>query len=87
MDYYRTNIAGGVVQTSPVEVNNAILNSASDSYASNYWSVPYTDGLSPMKQIEGQFLSRGIHFFSIVQLEIIKKNFEYLIKMYAILKL
>lgn len=57
MDYYRTNIAGGVVQTSPVEANNAILNSASDSYASNYWSVPYTDGLSPMKQIEGQFLS------------------------------
>lgn len=55
MDYYRTNIAGGVVQTNPVEAYNTILNSASDSYASNYWSVPYTDGISPMKQIEGQF--------------------------------
>lgn len=34
--------------------NSTILNSASDSYASNYWNVPYSDGLSPMKQIEGK---------------------------------
>lgn len=54
MDYYRTNIAGGVVQPTTIDTNNAILNSANDSYASNYWSVPYSDGLSPMKQIEGK---------------------------------
>lgn len=58
MDYYRTNIAGGVAQHNPIDTNSAILNSASDSYAPNYWNVPYTDGLSPMKQIEGKFFSQ-----------------------------
>lgn len=57
MDYYRTSVAGGIVQPNPIDTGNSILNSASDSYASNYWSVPYTDGLSPMKQIEGRTFS------------------------------
>lgn len=54
MDYYRSNIAGGIVPSNANDTNNTILNSASDSYASNYWNIPYSDGLSPMKQIEGK---------------------------------
>lgn len=52
MDYYRSNIAGGIVPSNANDTN--ILNSASDSYSSNYWNIPYSDGLSPMKQIEGK---------------------------------
>lgn len=54
MDYYRSNIAGGIIPSNSIETNNSALNSASDSYASNYWNIPYSDGLSPMKQIEGK---------------------------------
>lgn len=54
MDYYRSNIAGGILPSNVNDTNSNILNSASDSYASNYWNVPYSDGLSPMKQIEGK---------------------------------
>lgn len=54
MEYYRTNIAGGIAQHNSIDTNNIILNSATDSYASTYWNIPYTDGLSPMKQIEGR---------------------------------
>lgn len=56
MDYYRSNIpgGGGIVPPNSIDTNNSILNSASDSYASNYWNIPYSDGLSPMKQIEGK---------------------------------
>lgn len=53
MEYYRSNVTGGIPQTNSIDVNNTIINSASDAYASNYWNIPYTDGLSPMKQIEG----------------------------------
>lgn len=55
MEYYRSNSIGGMPPTHTTDVNNSILNSASDAYASNYWNIPYTDGLSPMKQIEGAF--------------------------------
>lgn len=60
MDYYRSNIAAGgggggsIIPPNPNDTNNTILNSASDSYAPNYWNIPYSDGLSPMKQIEGK---------------------------------
>lgn len=54
MEYYRPNVTGGMTQTNLCDTNNMILNSATDSYASNYWNIPYTDGLSPMKQIEGK---------------------------------
>lgn len=57
MDYYRSNIAGGIVQPNPTDATNTLLNAAHDSYASSYWNMPYADnGLSPMKQIEGEFL-------------------------------
>lgn len=54
MEYYRSNIPGGVTSSNPTDIGNNLFNSASDSYASNYWNVPYSDGLSPMKQIEGK---------------------------------
>lgn len=54
MEYYRSNIAGAIAQHNPIDTNNIVLNSATDSYASTYWNIPYTDGLSPMKQIEGR---------------------------------
>lgn len=57
MEYYRSNIAGGITPTNQIDATNTILNSASDSYTSNYWNIPYSDGLSPMKQIEGKKLS------------------------------
>lgn len=50
MDYYRPQIASGPPNTADA---NTILNMASDSYASDYWNIPYSNGLSPMKQIEG----------------------------------
>lgn len=54
MDYYRPNAAGGIVQPNNIDpTNNNLLNMASDSYASDFWNIPYSDGLSPMKQIEG----------------------------------
>lgn len=62
MDYYRPNMSGsggggGVIPSQNyADANSMNLNSASDSYAPDYWTIPYTDGLSPMKQIEGNFL-------------------------------
>lgn len=68
MDYYRPNMNGGGVIPSHnfADTNAAIMNPASDSYASDYWSIPYTDGLSPMKQIEGKlaFLFLLVFLFS-----------------------
>lgn len=54
MEYYRSNITGGVASQHLMDTNSAILNTASDSYAPNYWNISYADGLSPMKQIEGK---------------------------------
>lgn len=54
MEYYRSNIAGGIPSTNSTDASTAVLNSASDAYGPNYWNIPYTDGLSPMKQIEGK---------------------------------
>lgn len=56
MDYFRSNIAGGggIIPPNANDTNQTILNAASDSYASTYWNIPYSDGLSPMKQIEGK---------------------------------
>lgn len=59
MEYYRTNVVAGAGSgiaplNSNETLNNAVLNVASDSYAPNYWNIPYSDGLSPMKQIEGE---------------------------------
>lgn len=68
MDYYRPNMSvGGVIPTQNYhDTNTTILNSASDSYAPDFWSIPYTDGLSPMKQIEGKYCI--ISLWSIVEL-------------------
>lgn len=66
MEYYRSNIAGGIVQPNPTD-GTTILNTANDSFASSYWNIPYTDsGLSPMKQIEGKFFAEKFprDFFS-----------------------
>lgn len=57
MDYFRS-------QDSTNEVPTTTISNASDvgimlnvvnqeSYNPDYWNVPYTSGLSPMKQIEG----------------------------------
>lgn len=54
MDYYRPHVAAGPSTLSNNDTNN-ILNMASDSYAPDYWNIPYSNGLSPMKQIEGKF--------------------------------
>lgn len=55
MDYYRSNITGGLIPSqNNSDSNSNILNPVSDSYAPDYWNIPYTDGLSPMKQIEGK---------------------------------
>ncbi|XP_031638292.1 T-box transcription factor TBX10 [Contarinia nasturtii] len=60
MEYYRPNITGGMTQPNLCDTNNMILNSATDSYSSNYWNhIPYTDGLSPMKQIEACIQTAG----------------------------
>lgn len=67
MDYYRPNIGGGIIPSNPADVSNHLLNSASDSYASNYWNVPYSDGLSPMKQIEGKVIDNWELFFEKVR--------------------
>lgn len=71
MDYYRPNMSGsgggggGVIPSQNfTDTNSMILNSASDSYAPDYWTIPYTDGLSPMKQIEGNFLPLFFTFSS-----------------------
>lgn len=58
MEYYRSNIASGGIAQQPdlTDTNNINMNSAIDSYASTYWNIPYTDGVSPMKQIEGLFI-------------------------------
>lgn len=59
MDYYRPHTTGGVVQSN--NIDNSLLNMASDSYASDFWNVPYNDGLSPMKQIEGKIYEICAH--------------------------
>lgn len=58
MDYYRPHATGGVVHPNNIDHtnnnnNNNFLNMASDSYASDFWTIPYSEGMSPMKQIEG----------------------------------
>lgn len=68
MDYYRPNMSGGggggvMPSQTYVDTSAAIMNSASDSYAPDYWAIPYTDGLSPMKQIEGRFFVATFFFF------------------------
>lgn len=63
MDYYRVQENDGIMPgaTSLHIADTAnLLNMASDSYASDYWNIPYTNGLSPMKQIEGK--SKMEHF-------------------------
>lgn len=52
MDYYRTQDSDGMLPSTSADSN--LLNMASDSYAPDYWNIPYTNGLSPMKQIEGK---------------------------------
>lgn len=91
MDYYRSNIAGGggsIMPSNANDTNQTILNVASDSYASNYWNIPYSDGLSPMKQIEGKHDSERIFGCStketdkkekrINSLQSLSKNEEYI---------
>lgn len=70
MDYYRSNIAGGIVPSNVNDTNNTVLNAASDSYASNYWNIPYSDGLSPMKQIEGKLVNQSWFWLKIQMTEI-----------------
>lgn len=54
MEYYRSNVAGGIVPNHN-DANNTLLIPTNESYASSYWNMPYTDnGISPMKQIEGK---------------------------------
>lgn len=60
MDYYRPHAAGGIVQSNNIDHtnnNNNFLNMASDSYASDFWTIPYSEGMSPMKQIEGKLFN------------------------------
>lgn len=59
MEYYRTQLTDGVLPSTSHDNNNTILNVASDSYAPDYWSIPYTNGLSPMKQIEGRVTAQN----------------------------
>lgn len=57
MDYYRVQDG----ESTTLQATNlhtadtaSLLNMASDSYAPDYWNIPYSNGLSPMKQIEGE---------------------------------
>lgn len=54
MEYYRSQLTDGIIPSTSSDNNNTILNVASDSYSPDYWNIPYTNGLSPMKQIEGR---------------------------------
>lgn len=60
MEYYRPNINSGITPSNSADTSTNLLNSASDSYASNYWNVSYSDGISPMKQIEGNLLKKKL---------------------------
>lgn len=62
MDYYRSQITDGILPSTSAETN--MLNIASDSYASDYWNIPYSNGLSPMKQIEGRTPSTKYYLYS-----------------------
>lgn len=53
MDYYRSHESDGALPSTSADGN--LLNMASDSYAPDYWNIPYSNGLSPMKQIEGKW--------------------------------
>lgn len=80
MDYYRSNITAGggnILPSNANDTNQTILNAASDSYASNYWTIPYSDGLSPMKQIEGKHNFQGM--FGSSTIKWMKLHFQTLI--------
>lgn len=54
MDYYRAQtMTDGIIPSTSSTDSSHMINIASDSYAPDYWNIPYTNGLSPMKQIEG----------------------------------
>lgn len=87
MEYYRSNSIGGMPPTNTTDVTNSIINSASDAYASNYWNIPYTDGLSPMKQIEGAFFFKYkfllfLNLFTILWFKKYVSLNHYIIKMW-----
>lgn len=59
MEYYRSNVAGGIAQPNLSDACTTV--SVNDSFSTNYWNIPYSDtGLSPMKQIEGKFVIQNI---------------------------
>lgn len=44
---------------------NTLLNITNDCfYSSDYWNIPYTNGLTPMKQIEGNVEFGSRRFFN-----------------------
>lgn len=58
MDYHRVSMADGMLTNHSTSENN-ILNVTNDCfYSPDYWNIPYTNGLTPMKQIEGNFLGK-----------------------------
>lgn len=58
MDYHRVSMADGMLGNHSTPENN-ILNVTNDCfYSPDYWNIPYTNGLTPMKQIEGNFFGK-----------------------------
>lgn len=54
MDYHRVSMTDGMLAS-----ENNILNVTNDCfYSPDYWNIPYTNGLTPMKQIEGNLLGK-----------------------------
>lgn len=68
MDYYRAQTSDETL--APMGADNNSLNIACDSYAPDYWSNTYVNGLSPMKQIEG--LCLPIHFTSLKSFAVVQ---------------
>lgn len=60
MDYHRVSMADGMLANHMNSSSeNNILNVTNDCfYSPDYWNIPYTNGLTPMKQIEGNLLGK-----------------------------
>lgn len=63
MDYHRSSLSDGIYSQHLNVTDNNMMNVTNDCfYASDYWNIPYTNGLTPMKQIEGTAINWGILF-------------------------
>ncbi|XP_037039117.1 T-box transcription factor TBX10 [Bradysia coprophila] len=76
MDYHRVSMADGMLSNHSGTESN-ILNVTNDCfYSPDYWNIPYTNGLTPMKQIEACLQTAGKDRLSYKPLDHVDQNIK-----------